>query len=118
MKRGECTQPNPKLRQAAMQRQLRGNRFAIGRKAGGTAKPGWRPRKGRRLSSILGASCAYTFMSTSSLGELNIPLPGFALQQKFAAVVDRLQHLRAVQRESSRQAEHLFASLLIRAFRG
>jgi type I restriction enzyme S subunit len=60
---------------------------------------------------------AYTFMSTGSLGELRIPLPPFALQQEFAALVERLEHLRAVQRESLRQAEHLFASLLERAFR-
>lgn len=36
------------------------------------------------------------------------------LQQKFAALVDRVEHLRAVQREALRQVEHLFASLLDR----
>jgi type I restriction enzyme S subunit len=63
-----------------------------------------------------GQEDAYTFMSTGSLGELQIPLPPFPLQQKFAALVERVEHLRAVQREALRQAEHLFASLLDRAF--
>lgn len=49
---------------------------------------------------------------------LRIPLPPLALQQKFAALVERVERLRAVQRESLRQAEHLFASLLHRAFSG
>lgn len=46
---------------------------------------------------------------------INPPLP---LQQKFAALVERVERLRAVQREALRQAEHLFASLLHRAFGG
>jgi len=31
-------------------------KFRLGEALGGTAKPGWSPRKGRRLSSFLGAS--------------------------------------------------------------
>ena len=65
-----------------------------------------------------GQEDAYTFMSTGSLGELQIQLPPLPVQQKFAAVVARLERLRAVQREALRQAEHLFASLLDRAFSG
>lgn len=65
-----------------------------------------------------GQEDAYTFMSTGSLAELQIPLPPLPLQQKFAAVVERAGHLRAVQREALRQAEHLFASLLHGAFSG
>lgn len=47
---------------------------------------------------------------------LRIPLPPLGLQQEFAALVERVERLRAVQREALRQAEHLFASLLHRAF--
>jgi type I restriction enzyme S subunit len=47
---------------------------------------------------------------------LRIPLPPLLLQQKFAGLVERVERLRAVQREALRQAEHLFASLLDRAF--
>jgi type I restriction enzyme S subunit len=65
-----------------------------------------------------GQEDAYTFMSTGSLGELRIPLPPFPLQQKFAALVERVECLRAIQREALRQAEHLFGSLLHRAFSG
>jgi type I restriction enzyme S subunit len=45
-------------------------------------------------------------------------MPPLPLQQKFAALVERVERLRAVQREALRQAEHLFASLLHRAFSG
>ena len=50
------------------------------------------------------------------MGELQIPLPPLPLQRKFAALVDRVERLRAVPREALRQAEHLFSSLLGRAF--
>jgi type I restriction enzyme, S subunit len=50
--------------------------------------------------------------------ELPIPVPPLPLQQKFAALVERVERLRAVQREALRQAEHLFASLLHGAFSG
>lgn len=47
-----------------------------------------------------------------------IVVPPLPLQQKFAALVARVERLRAVQREAQRQAEHLFASLVERAFNG
>ena len=50
------------------------------------------------------------------LSDLPIVVPPLALQQKFAGLVERVERLRAVQRESLRQAEHLFQSLLHRAF--
>jgi len=67
-----------------------------------------------RLKS--GQEDAYTFMNTGRLAELRIPLPPLPLQQQFATLVARHERLRAVQRESLRQAEHLFQSLLHRAF--
>jgi type I restriction enzyme S subunit len=67
-----------------------------------------------RLKS--GQDDAYTFMNTGRLAELRIPLPPRPMQQKFATIVARHEHLRAVQRESLRQAEHLFQSLLHQAF--
>ena len=48
--------------------------------------------------------------------ELRIPLPPPALQTRFAELVERHERLRAVQRESLRQADHLFYSLLNQAF--
>ena len=47
---------------------------------------------------------------------LRIPVPPLPLQQQFAALVERMDRLRSVQRESLRQADHLFASLLHTAF--
>ena len=63
-----------------------------------------------------GQEDAYTFMNTSRLAEIQILLPPFPVQQKFAALVERHERLRAVQRESLRQAEHLFQSLLHQSF--
>ena len=47
---------------------------------------------------------------------LRIPLPPLAQQRAFAAIVAQHERLRATQRESLRQAEHLFQTLLHRAF--
>ncbi len=48
---------------------------------------------------------------------IKIYLPPLPLQQKFAHIVQKYERLRAQQREAERQAEHLFQSLLHRAFR-
>jgi type I restriction enzyme, S subunit len=55
-------------------------------------------------------------ITKSKLEELVLIKPPLPLQQQFAALVERVERLRSVQRESLRQAEHLFQSLLYRAF--
>ena len=55
-------------------------------------------------------------ISSKQLGEICIPVPPLPLQEQFALLVARHERLRAVQRESLRQSEHLFHSLLHRAF--
>lgn len=57
-------------------------------------------------------------ISSENFRAIPIPLPIIPLQQKFAALVERVERLRAAQREALRQAEHLFGSLLDRAFSG
>ena len=57
-------------------------------------------------------------VSMGELARLPIPVPPLQLQQEFATLVERVERLRAVQREALRQAEHLFASLLHCAFSG
>ncbi len=57
-------------------------------------------------------------ITKGKLEQLVLIKPPLPLQQKFAVLVERMQHLRAVQQEALRQAEHLFASLLHRAFSG
>ena len=48
--------------------------------------------------------------------DLRLFVPPVPLQQQFAALVERVERLRSVQRESLRQSEHLFASLLHTAY--
>jgi type I restriction enzyme, S subunit len=55
---------------------------------------------------------------TGQIKELPVLLPPMQLQEKFAQIVQRFERLRAQQRESDRQAEHLFQSILHRAFQG
>jgi len=50
------------------------------------------------------------------LRNLQIPLPPFDHQEKFAVFVSRFEKLRAIQKESERQTEMLFQSLLNMAF--
>ena len=45
-------------------------------------------------------------------------LPPLPLQEKFSQIVQRFERLRTQQREADRQAEHLFQTILHRAFRG
>jgi type I restriction enzyme, S subunit len=47
-----------------------------------------------------------------------IRVPPVSLQEKFMKVAQRLEHQRGIHRESLRQAEHLFQTLLHRAFAG
>lgn len=50
--------------------------------------------------------------------EFDVIVPPLPLQQKFAHIVQQFERLRGQQREAERQAEHLFGTLLQRAFRG
>src|SRR5206468_4215119 len=50
------------------------------------------------------------------LQELLVPDISKGEQQKFTAIVERFERVRAQQREAERQAEHLFQTLLHRAF--
>jgi type I restriction enzyme S subunit len=58
-----------------------------------------------------------TRISMGQLAVLPVPVPPLPLQRKFADVVRRFERLRAQQREAERQAEHLFQTLLHRAFK-
>lgn len=55
-------------------------------------------------------------ITLARLREMPVFVPPLPLQQNFAGLVERVDRLRSVQRESLRQAEHLFASLLHHAF--
>lgn len=55
-------------------------------------------------------------LNAGLLKQVRVFVPPLPMQQQFAKLVARHEHLRAVQRESVRQAEHLFQTLLHRAF--
>ncbi len=55
-------------------------------------------------------------LNFDQIREFRIFVPPLSLQEEFAAVVTRAERLTVVQRESLRQAEHLFQSLLDGAF--
>ncbi|MGL4501439.1 MAG: restriction endonuclease subunit S, partial [Planktothrix sp.] len=57
-------------------------------------------------------------VNREELAEQSIPLPPLPLQEKFAQIVQKFERLRTQQREAERQAEHLFQTILHRAFRG
>jgi len=59
-----------------------------------------------------------TFLSLTKLKTVTISLPPLSLQQEFATIVQKFERIRRQQREATRQAEHLFQTLLHRAFRG
>ncbi len=57
-------------------------------------------------------------LTATKLKRISVILPPVPLQQHFAHIVHKFERLRAQQREAERQAEHLFQTLLHRAFRG
>ncbi|MBD2538671.1 restriction endonuclease subunit S [Coleofasciculus sp. FACHB-SPT36] len=57
-------------------------------------------------------------ITKDAIRDLYIPVPPLPLQEKFAQIAQKFERLRTQQREADRQAEHLFQTLLHRAFRG
>lgn len=72
---------------------------------------------GSRVAKLkTGQEDAYTFMNTGTLAELPIPLPPPDTQKRFISFVRQHEQLRATHVEALRQADHLFKTLLNRAF--
>jgi restriction endonuclease S subunit len=72
--------------------------------------------EGRLLNLARGANTEG--LTLPMLEELPVPTVSPSEQERFAEIVTRHEFLHAAQRESLRQAEHVFASLLDRAFSG
>lgn len=72
----------------------------------------------KAMSPFIRTTAGQSNIGTEGLGQIPVPLPPLALQQKFARVVQQFERLRAQQREAERQAKHLFQTLLHRAFSG
>jgi len=64
-----------------------------------------------------GTSGSMKNISKQKAATLPIPSAPLSLQQQFVHIVHQFERLRAQQREAQRQAEHLFQTLLHRAFR-
>jgi type I restriction enzyme S subunit len=57
-------------------------------------------------------------LTFEQIRKFRINLPPLSEQQKFAALVEKVESLAARQRQSEQELEHLFHSLMQRAFRG
>ena len=75
---------------------------------------------GERLPGLRtsGDNKSYSFLSTTRLKSLVVPLPPLNLQHRFAAIVQSVEQQRASQRGHLAELDILFASLQARAFRG
>lgn len=72
----------------------------------------------QRFMRNLTKGVAVQGINLGDVKELIIPVPPISLQEKYSRVAANLERLRAQQREAARQAEHLFQTLLHRAFQG
>ena len=71
----------------------------------------------KRVQSLAsGSAGSMPGISKNKFMSINCPVPPPPLQQKFAALVQRVERVRTQQREADRQADHLFQTLLHRAF--
>ena len=70
----------------------------------------------RRMADLT-RGAAVQGINLGDVKELPIPVPPMPLQKKWGSLVSYADHLRSAQREALRQADHLFQSLLDRAFR-
>ena len=75
---------------------------------------------GERLPGLRasGDDRAYSFLNTTRLKSLVVPLPPLALQHRFATIVQSVEQQKTRQRAHLTELDTLFASLQSRAFRG
>jgi type I restriction enzyme S subunit len=55
-------------------------------------------------------------LNLTMIREIKLPIPPIKLQQQFASIVAQVEQLRQKQKESERELEHLFQSLLQKYF--
>lgn len=66
----------------------------------------------------LGQGSTFINLSRDMILDIKIPVPPLSEQQKFAVMVEKVESLRARQRQSEQELENLFNSLMQRAFKG
>jgi type I restriction enzyme, S subunit len=72
----------------------------------------------RLLFGTAGGSAIKNVKPLKEIRQKELPIPPLTHQRKFAALVEKVESLRAKQRESEKELENLFNSLMQRAFRG
>jgi type I restriction enzyme, S subunit len=72
----------------------------------------------KRHFEELSTGVAVKQLTGKQIGDLSIPLPPLALQQKFAAIVESIERQKSAQRAHLAELDALFAALQHRAFRG
>ncbi len=65
-----------------------------------------------------GRGSTFINISHSDLSSLIIPIPPFPMQQKFAQIVEKVEAMRKVQKQSLQQIDKLFNTLMQQAFKG
>ena len=73
---------------------------------------------GKAIVDTLSRRAGQPHINAEQVESIKFPFPPLYMQERFAAVVARYEHLRLQQREAGRQAELLFQSLLSQAFSG
>jgi type I restriction enzyme, S subunit len=71
----------------------------------------------REAERLTGGS-ASPHLNVGEIRNFTVPIPPLTLQEQYDYIVRRFERLRAQQLEAARQAEHLFQTLLHKAFRG
>jgi type I restriction enzyme S subunit len=72
----------------------------------------------RSSNAVRAPGAIWKNLNTDQVKKWAIPIPPLLLQEKFVALVQKVESLRAKQRESQKELENLFNSLMQRAFRG
>ena len=71
----------------------------------------------RQANRLVGGS-ASPHLNVGDIKEFIVIMPPLPLQQQYTEIVQKYERLRTQQREAARQAEHLFQTLLHKAFQG
>ena len=74
--------------------------------------------KGRIGKLRTGSDGAFTHMNTGVLDEMTFPYPPIELQSRFAAIIEKVESIKAKLTQSLAELENLYASLSQRAFKG
>ena len=66
----------------------------------------------------LGSGSTFKAINSKQLRSIKIPLPPISLQQKFSSIVEHVEKLKEKQKESKKNVDEMFNSLMQKAFKG